>query len=430
MHSLVRLIQYVAITAPVFVPAVADAPQTCDRWKPTYPARGKVAVRSVEHNKQPIVPPFIPNVTIQPLTWKPTYPDHIPRTRLVGGAQQSVTSPPFQPPPAFDSGGQIIATGSIRNLIQYQALTAPFHETPSEAPVNAGLLGSYQSRVQPKPYLHASKQQSFAMDAAWAAPAAVTVPELAYVQFTAQVRRAPIRQPWGQPHFAVVTQVPVQSWLGTYPSRLNRHTPRANFAVWTAPLDYDNTINPAAPVLSWQPRYPNQWVRPRVSSAQSAKPVAPLFVPDVTVQTNVLAWLSRYQDRTNRARPNVHHQAWFSDKFTAPTVVAAPDLAVPVYPNRTFGRVPLVPSDYWVAPLHVADVTDPVPALSWLGSYPDRLNRREQAPAYKLTYTGVVFIAEFIPAPDIHEIDGRGSFNRRIWGRGSHHTIIRGRGSL
>jgi len=106
------LIQYAAITAPVFVPAVADAPQTCDRWKPTYADRVPARPRTIDYSPGHRAPVFVPNVTVLPFTWQPSYPSRVPRVRLLAAEQPSYQAPPFQPPPLFDSGGAIIATAA------------------------------------------------------------------------------------------------------------------------------------------------------------------------------------------------------------------------------------------------------------------------------------------------------------------------------
>lgn len=435
------LIQYTALTAPVWVPTQADEPQTQDRWAPHYADRVPAKPRTITYAPHPTAvawPPFVPDVTIQPLTWQPTYPDRCPPPRRTSFfAFSSEVNPPFQPPPFFDPGGQIIATGAIRQLLQYQSLSGPvLLDTVQPAPDQAASFGHAAERVAPRVGLHASRQQAWAFDVQWGAPAAPTVPDLLPQQFQHPLRRPVSRAVYekAQPIFGVIVSVPVMSWTGLYLDPPMRRRVRYQPEPKPFPLDYDTTINPASPVLAWRPEYPDRVVRAIARhAAHAAEGTEPVFIPDVTTGAiPVLSWSGCYPDRVPAARRlrTGAQPAWFSDKFTAPTPIVVPDLAAPVYPDFARGRRPNTHHPAYLAPLLVPDVTQPVGGMEWLAIYPDRIDRGELPTYAKLSWTGVVFITEFIPAPVIGDIEGRGSFVITLTGPGSFVSTLSGRGSL
>lgn len=422
--------------ATVFVVSAADAPQTVDRWTPRYVDRAPTRARRVPvfpYTSQP-TPAYIADLT-DPLQvrWRPTYPDWHPAKRLRTGAHPALFTPFVQPQPIFE-GGRIIALGSIRTLLQYQAVTGPFQEDAAPpAPAPTAFSSWYPDRVWARPGSRTVQlQQAFAFDAAWEAPAAPTVPDIQPpVLAQVKIRTYPraLYTP-SQPHFAVPVVVPVMSWTGIYldppPRRRVRHQPDHR----PFPIDYDATINPPAPTFSWLARYPDRF--PRKVTREPGLHAAPLYIPEVTTgPAPALSWRATFPERVPaKRRIRGGEPAYFADKFTAPAVVAAPDLAAPVYVNRVYGRQPLTHSPSYLAPEFVPDVTHPVGGMEWRALYPDRIDRRELPTYAKLSYTGVVFIVEFIPAPVLHEIHGRGSFNKRLFGKGSIYDTLRGKGSV
>jgi hypothetical protein len=129
----VSTLQYTALTAPVFTPAVADEPQTMDRWLPTYPERTLRRVYSVAA----LSPHFV-------------------------GRLDDVT-------PRDTTGGVIYALGTTP-IIQYQALSSPLWVAPPQLSEQ----GRYPDRIHPLKRLHASQQQAVAQDK-FTAPTAAAV---------------------------------------------------------------------------------------------------------------------------------------------------------------------------------------------------------------------------------------------------------------
>lgn len=431
----VGLIQYTALTAPVSIPTPPpETPEMGDRVKAVYVHKVYARPRTVDYRSGPTVPVFVPNVTIDPLTWDPTYPDQVPRRTLPTSAHPAFSVAPFQPPASFASGGQIIATGSIRTLLQYQALSAPlFAALAGSGDLGVPPLSVYPSRVE-RPSFHSSRQQAWAFDK-FTAPTAPTVPDIQPAQSPMPVRR-PYRQAVYErlePIFGYVVPVPVMSWTGVYLDPPVRRAVRFQPEPKPFPIDYDTTINPPAPLFSWTPEHPDRLDRPKSRIHLFAARTDALYVPEVTTgAAPALSWKGQYADRVpaKRALRTGQHPAFFFDRFAAPTPVIAPDMAAPVYVNRVYGRPPNTHHPSLIAPEFVPDVTNPVGGIEWLAIYPDRIDR-ETLPVYaKLSWTGLIWSTELVPAAVIHEIEGRGSYARKIFGKGSYDPTLRGKGSL
>jgi len=191
--------------------------------------------------------------------------------------------------------------------------------------------------------------------------------------YPAKVNRRPATAHllWSQRHFAVIVMVPVQAWLGN----TLHQPPVRRISVRPPSLSAGPLVVPAAPAV------------PELALSVSAVPVvgrltvtepsrvAPVYVPDVTVQAPVLSWEPSYPDRAPGARRLLSPPAFSIDaRYLAPAAVVVPEFITPVYPGRVPGR-PRIDTWRHVTPIHIPDVTDPVPRLAWDPSYPDRALR-------------------------------------------------------
>lgn len=406
------------IAAPLFVPDVTQ-PVPTESWRSGTPYPDQIHRITLPRAAQQafVTPVLVPDVTdVPPHTWRSntSYPAQIYRTVLPRAAHlvfaQNVDPIPT---PVFDSGGSFISTGAS-DLWQYQAIAGPLEvpgpqtidthgwrpSYPNRVPARQGLgAGAQRAHVTdtvlapsaptapdyvsptridlPRRLIQTYRAQSFANDTQWLRPP--DAPDLAQWRPLYPAVPTPRLYPralytWAQPHFAVVIQVPVLSWTGWYldpPVRAAQQTPAPQSV---EPL-YLADVTVTAPDLSWQGRYPAQVYGPRRSpAALTQAPPPPLMLADVTAAAPALSAKAIYPDRVFGRTPIVWQQAYQADKFTAPTVVAAPDLAMPVYPNLVYGkRAPSESPKYFGAEF-ILDVTLPAPSVSWAPSYPDRVS--------------------------------------------------------
>lgn len=460
------LIQYAAITAPVYVPAASEAPQSVDRWTSRYADRVPAKPRSLAAMVSGGVGPlYVADVTVTAptLSWRATYPDRIHRKTYPASQQRAHVEPvyPSWVPPPADPGGSFVSTGALP-IIQYQAYAAPLFVPIADR----AWAGSYPDRVWPSVRLHASRQQVTGQDR-FAAPTPLTTPGLSWsarypdripprqgshasrqLAFTTDrvvtpgappapdlswkptlVDRNTYRRPQApyiqvQPEFGFVVDVPVMSWTGRYldpPTR--RKSPRALYGPsLVAPFPADVVV-PPAPDASWRGQYADRVdARPRSLAALESKSVAPIYLADVSVVAPDSSWSPRYPDRAPAPRRLITgaHQAFSFDRFASPDEVIAPSLAATVYPDRVFGRRPLVEAMAWAAPLDVPDVTDPVIALSWSPSYPEFARRAVLASAHQPAWFGPVFIPGVTQvAPDLVWVS---RYPDRVWSKRSLRT--------
>lgn len=413
--------QYGPVVEPVLVPATQDAPQTCDRWKPTYPDRIHRATSACLLVASMVVPVFVPAPENAPQTsdrWKPTYPDRIDRITLPASSRPFFTQnvSPIGPP-STEGNSYIIPAGAY-DLWQYLPHVGPL-EVPTEPAISVlQWHATYPDQLARRPSLLAAQHPSWSMDR-FQVPDIGTVPALpgwlavypdrppradasAYrVQhFTidAQTLRPadPIDQlayrpltpdfiyatprlgtyVWGQSHFGYEVDVPVESWTGWYldPPVLPL-SPRAPLGQQVlAPVFVPDVTVPVT-ANSWAGSYPDiARALPQPSRAPAI--VSAIFVPDVTVAAPTFGAQAIYPDRIALLRSvSVSAQtASVTDaKWTAPTPPVVPALAVAVYPFRVPGLAVPTPHPDYAMPAFVLDVTLPAPLLSWLPQYPDHV---------------------------------------------------------
>lgn len=430
------LTQYAPLSAPAFVPAQADAPQTCDRWLPRSQDRPRAKPRPMGGMAAPL---FVPGVT-NPLVagaWKPVYPDRVPTFKTRTHTHPAVFATALQPDPPATPGGAFISTGAI-SLLQYQAITGPIGVPDFIGGDKAEPPPMYPDWHAKKAALHARYHPAFFFDK-FSAPTPAVVPDhswkpivadrvppktslrvAAHPFYTADRFDAPTipipapdgswlpsypdRYPhpkrrtgaytWAQQHFAVVTVVPVMSWTGWYldPPVRRKSSHAAMAAGGVQSFDVPGTLTPPAPTFSWEPIYPDRIAPlPRSLAALLAKEFGPDFVPDVTEPVTALAWAAIYPSvnpsrRTLIAalRPSV-----FADTVTAPTPVIAPDLSKAVYPDRVYARRPLTHHPTHIWPPYVPDVSEPAPPNSWAAIYPDMTKALRRVAHFTEFYTRI-----------------------------------------
>lgn len=410
------LVQYQAIAAPVFVPAPADAPQTSDRWKPTYADRVPAKARAVEFPLA-VAPLHVPDVTnpVPASSWSPFFPDRALKA-LVHVSQIPFIGRVNHVPSAEDTkGGQIIATGSVP-ILQYQSFAGPlFIPVPDgawtpvypskvwprirlhvslqqawasdkfTAPAAAAVTGNswepeYPDRIHPRRGQHPSRQQFFATDRSQAPGAPPAPDSIGSQTFQQRLRQIFPQAVWSQaqPEFGFIVEVPAQSWLPVYQAHPVRRRKPAASSQMVGPLDVENTIQPAPP-LSWSPSAPD-WIaaKPYRLASLVSTAVMPVYLADVNVPAPALSWQPRFADRVPpplRLHPGAQISFAF-DRFQGPDAVTAPALSSPVYPSIVYGRPRLVAELSETAPVFVPDITEPVEANSWLPVYPDRVVRQ------------------------------------------------------
>jgi hypothetical protein len=414
--------QYAPVVAPVLTPAPVDAPQTCDRWKPTYPDR---IIRTTLppsampwQNAQPV---FTPAAVDDPQTcdrWKPNFPDWIARRTLPAAAQLPYILDPTPLIPASIDGGSYIIPAGAYDLWQYLPEVGPLDVPSPQALETFGWHGSAPDRIARATSILAAQQQAWAMDR-FDPPTPPTVPTNPSIStypdklnqrpptvnaapsfFFDSVYAPPQPDPrninshpiypdkiwstfreatyvWGQPMFGYEVDVPVESWTGWYldPPVVPKRFPRGGIQLPSVIFVPD--VTQPVPTWSWEPYYPDL-IAGRLQISRGPSALAPIFVPDVTVfvpNTGVRSVYPSWIDRLKSLGSPAQAAFWMDTQWTAPIPPPVPALAMPVYPHRVYGRtVPTVHPDVWMPPF-VLDVTLPSPILAWSPRYPDQIFR-------------------------------------------------------
>ena len=392
-----------------------------------------------------VLPPTNAQGAVNPPTgWRPRHPDAISRKVVHPSRVQALAWNTSTPATIQPESGRIIATGSIQ-FIQYQQLAGAFLDPPAVAPTGWSPEQAPPPVNVPRILPHPSRMQAWAFDR-YDAPTAPTVTghswgprypdaiartslpvanqraffpdaEVTTGVFASQnsawapritqqhrPRYSLATYTWAQQHFPVVVDVPVMSWTGLYldpPVRRKRVTYSGSAGV------LDVTAQPPAPDNSWGPRYRDQ-VPPRrrnhaaLTSAQHGL----IFVPDVTNTVTVLSWSARYPDRVDpkRSLGAPLQLAFAFDRFTAPTPVTSPDLSVPVYPDRVYGKPRVVHFPDLQAVIGRQDPPPIVPDNSWGPRYRDFVPAKPGLIAAKqLAFT---FWPDPIPTPSVTPVTG------------------------
>lgn len=400
-------VQYTSIAGPLTTAAPLE---TTAGWFPESQPMPRKAVMATALTVMACVLPatFAQGAVNPPTGWRPTYPNQIARKVVHPARTQAFAWAVLTPGGSASDSGTIIATGSIQ-FLQYQSYAGAFLDPPSVVSVDWMQATSYPDFVRSRGP-HPSLAPSFWMDK-WDAPTVAAVTALSWSPrypdripsktvlaaqqpaYTADTATVPglfsasntswfQRQQdaiariypralyvWAEPHFGVVIDVPVMSWTGVYldpPVRLKTRP----FSAVVNPVDI--TATPPAPDSSWQGRYPDVVpARPRKLAALTSAPHGLIFVPDVTLVVTAESWQGRYPDLVPGRRRTVEYRAFSVDRFTAPTPVTVPDLAVPVYPDRVYSKARVVE----FRRIHMVEGRqDPPPVVpdeSWVAKYPD-----------------------------------------------------------
>lgn len=378
-----RVVQYEALAGPVTSPAAVQATPT--GWDGVFPVRLRGPARPTSDPAQAVAPLYVPDVTavVPAGAWRPTYPDRLsPSVRLAAAGQLALAWAPDTPTVVnVETGTTAHDAGALGRplVVQYVG-----HAGPVVVPVVAPAA---PDRVAP------------------VYPDRVARPVVRRAAYT-----------WAQPMFGVVVEVPVMAWTGTAPDQIPRARPaveggRVEVPRYvpdvTAPVTalswkgtqadrvpakpgllaaahqafaFDRFQAPGAvvaPDLSWQRIQPDAVVR-RTRLTDAPEPVAPLYVPDVTAPVPALSWKGSQPDAVpDKPGPRTAHQRAFAfDRFDPPGTIVAPDLSWQrAQPDLVVRRLRLTEATEPVAPLFVPDVTQPVTALAWKGTQPDRLER-------------------------------------------------------
>lgn len=165
----------------------------------------------------------------------------------------------------------------------------------------------------------------------------------------------------------VTNPVPDRSWDPIYPSRVPGPRRTIEFPHFSQNIE---PIPPATGVPDqWTPIYPDR-ISPAERSSEFRSPVGPLYVPDVTNPSPLLAWDPKYPHRLVRAGRTADF-LFSSRPVEPPGAPAAPQFAaggsgpmlgsIPIFQYQSLAGIVLI-----VPP-------PPAPELSWSPIYPNRL---------------------------------------------------------
>jgi hypothetical protein len=257
----------------------------------------------------------------------------------------SLTAPVLTPDAASTAGGGIGSSAS--RLWQYSALAGPVLALTAISDVTA--LPRLPASNPVRKRLHASKQTAWFFDTQWEAPAAATVPELPWVNYSFRPTRTYRTALYVAPHpeFGVQVDVPVMSWTGWYDWRHPRWAKKRHASAMPAYFQ-DTVLFPdvvVAPDLSVA-TYPER-VQRRRRVAQFPQPSWPPFTADVSVTAPPLSWNPEYPDRLfpKRALHARHQRAFEMWPQEIPVTAVSP-----VTGGRGYYVVPPRKRDFIVPP--------------------------------------------------------------------------------
>jgi len=360
-------LQYQAITGPVLVPAEAGETVTLDKWISQPPGRPALAWRP---SGETVAPLYVPDVT-QPVTarsWAPSYPDRVPAAPRPVDYQQSVAplyvADVTAPAPTIGRAFYPDRVPGLPRAAEFPQAVAPLFvpDVTSPAP-SLAWAPTYPDRVPAKP-----RAADFPYIPAPLVVADVTDPPplRAWAPSLADVVRRPLVVVGVRVAPLVVADVtdpaPLRSWSAVAPDVIRARV--------LPPIG--GTVAPVAPVAD----APSTSAAPAVqggapplsaTTLQYQSLTGPVLVPFVAPPPAPDFWLPTLPTRpTLRDGPAIQYAPIAGPvEFVVETgwLSQAPDLV----------RHDTRPTGGTVAPLHVPDVTDPVPALSWAPTYPDRI---------------------------------------------------------
>lgn len=375
-------------------------------WRPNFPDTIDRLIVDASRAQPALVwvPTFAQGNASAPTDWRPNFPDRH-WTRVKPDSPSYVAAPNLTIGIVPDVGGASIATGSVP-ILQYLGLFAPM-DSGAAIELRTAWFGTATVPVRARPGLHASLHRAHVTDTVLA-PTPATVPDITWnispsvvqrpcvgvqaqisgfaaitlaedtsafswrPQYPSQHLRK-LRQPYTplQPHFAVVIQVPVMSWTGSYlePQRrtVSTHAVRPSLI---GPLDVEGTVQ-AIDRLSFRANYPATIDRMPARHWAPAV-VHPYYIADQTVIAPTRSWAPRYDDLVIRGRflegrrmPHLFMDAMYE----APAAVTVPDLPYAIYPDAILVRAHRRQSEL-AQVLGLVDLPDV--GITWSPTYPDR----------------------------------------------------------
>lgn len=360
-------------------------------WSAVYP--DTIARRTYPTSQQlAYVANLVPEQTIA-RAWAPIYPDRFPPRVLPIGAMPSAFVPTYLP--LTDLRWQPTYPSQIDRLVYLTANQLAFTTglTSSVIPIaDLRWQAHYPDRLDPPPRPFV---QSFVFDP-FPRVAVVTTLEWLPTYPTDPTRPLPVQPPFGTvlPPYVPITDL---RWQGTYPSRLDPARSLLVAAQQTlafAPRP-EQTI-----ALAWQPVYPSTIDR-RVYPASQQLAFVTSPAPE---QTIARGWLPIYPDAIDRRIYPAAAQ--LAHVLITPSVFAVPALSWQgTYPDR------LYPTAGLRADLQRTFTFDPFPLptlivpLSWLAQYPDVIDRLTYLTANQVAWVSVASTLIWsgpvvIPCPD------------------------------
>ena len=306
-----RQIQYPSLTAPVFVPAVIAETVTIDKWQPHHPDY-LLRIRWQQPAGSAAGPIYVPDVTVSPLQWKPTFPDRTaPRQQ------------PQQPQGAY--------VPHLSDVVPALSWKPTYPDSTWRRPVTPGTT-------------HVAPLQDLTGGIFWKP----TFPDR-----IERPRRVPdFPSPVG-PIFIpdVTTPVPVLSWKPTFPDRF----PRPPYYYHTPATDPINVTAPPPETIfldKWIPTFPSRTALPVPRQAQT---VAPVYTRDTIPP---FTWQPVYPSRTALPVPRQSQSAApIQPPIRLDWIISQPQR------YRALYRAAVTTS--------VAPLLPPVPPMaSWQGSFP------------------------------------------------------------
>lgn len=440
-HIYRRAAEFPQSVEPKFIPDVTNS-VTPLSWTARYPDRHTYR-RPVEFPALS-APNFIPDVTqvVTANSWNPTYPNKLDRKAYPAAQQQSLAWNTNTPAPVvttdsatFGDSGFI---GALR-LSQYESLIGPvsiattsqFTEWWKPALQDRNVyrrVADYRAYFAPE-FVPDVTQPVRAIE--WNG----TYPNVLLKKTFATALHQSLAWSGFTPNPANDPSTDV-SWKSAYP---DRHTYRRSveFPEPVGPSFVPDVTN-LVTANSWEPKYPDRAIRKTLPTALQqalswsthtpAPAVDPGSVtfgdsgqigPQVLLQYSSLfgptsipapappfdpatsiGWNGIYPDLT-RSRAGLHSSKqsfWHFDRFAAPTVIPAPDLTQPVYPNRLPAKFRLA-TYVWAQPMFGVEVD--VPVQSW-DSYTGLYHYQPQRKPVTQRQTGFNW-SGFTPTPVVFD---------------------------
>lgn len=277
--------QYLAVAAPVLVPAAAGEPITLDKWKGTAPDR----LQPRPHRPQPagVAPIVVPDTTTPSpaLAWAGTFPAAVrPPARSLPLGGEVLVSPPAPPTVDLSWLPQGAPVGRRTGIIPGPAWVAPLF---------------VPDVTQPSPAL---SWRPVAPDRVWGRARVAELPQAVAPAFVPDVTtpapllswaaRLPDSVRLGRRTLAPALAAPIVIPAPATPEALDWWQPSALLQRTPRVSPTGGSVGPLVPLVSAPPDVlPAATFRPvRAGLRPLGGPVAPLYVPDVTAPVPALSW--------------------------------------------------------------------------------------------------------------------------------------------